>query len=103
MAETDALLYLPGRDVAKLRLATTIPALSPGWQGSFRELLEAAAGLAGPAWAGFRPLRVTKVVAESATVSSIYTLRTRWSSRPTDRYSYAALSPTPTSSWTCED
>ena len=33
VAETDALLYLPGRDVAKLRLATTIPALSPGWRG----------------------------------------------------------------------
>src|SRR4029077_5467076 len=27
---------------------------------------------AGPAWAGFRPLRVSKVVPESATVSSIY-------------------------------
>ena len=73
VAETDALLYLPHRDPAKLRLATTIPALSPGWQGSFRELLAAgaAAGPAGPAWAGFRPLRVTEVVAESTTVSSI--------------------------------
>jgi ferredoxin-NADP reductase/MOSC domain-containing protein YiiM len=73
VAETDALLYLPHRDAAKLRLATTIPALSPGWQGSFRELLaaEGAAGPAGPAWAGFRPLRVTGVVAESTTVSSI--------------------------------
>ena len=52
VAETDALLYLPHRDPAKLRLATTIPALSPGWQGSFRELLdsaaEAAAAPAGP-------------------------------------------------------
>ena len=71
VAETDALLYLPHRDPAKLRLATTIPALSPGWQGSFRELLDSAAGPAGPAWAGFRPLRVTEVVAETATVSSI--------------------------------
>jgi ferredoxin-NADP reductase/MOSC domain-containing protein YiiM len=71
VAETDALLYLPHRDAAKLRLATTIPALSPGWQGSFRELLDSAAGPAGPAWAGFRPLRVTGVVAESTTVSSI--------------------------------
>src|SRR5260370_40830079 len=71
VAETDALLYLPGRDVAKLRLATTIPALSPGWQGSFRDLLEAASPV-GPAWAGFRPLRVTKVGPETATVSSIY-------------------------------
>ncbi len=71
VADTDTLLYLPDRDVAKLRLATTIPALSPGWQGSFRELLDSAAGPAGPAWAGFRPLRVTEVVAESATVTSI--------------------------------
>ncbi len=60
VAETDALLYLPGRDVAKLRLATTIPALSPGWQGSFRELLEAGSDQAEPAWAGFRPLRVDR-------------------------------------------
>ena len=73
VAETDALLYLPGRDVAKLRLATTIPALSPGWQGSFRDLLEQGAAVTpGPAWAGFRPLRVTEVVAESTTVTSIY-------------------------------
>ena len=41
VADTDALLYLPGRDPAKLRLATRIPALSPGWQGSFRDLLAA--------------------------------------------------------------
>ncbi|HEV2257162.1 MAG TPA: MOSC and FAD-binding oxidoreductase domain-containing protein [Streptosporangiaceae bacterium] len=72
VADTDALLYLPDRDVAKLRAALRIPALSPGWQGSFRELLdEAAASPAGPAWAGFRPLRVTEVVAESAAVTSI--------------------------------
>ena len=77
VADTDALLYLPGRDLAKLRLATQIPALSPGWQGSFRELLEAADGgaagpAAEPAWAGFRPLRVSDVVPESADVSSVY-------------------------------
>jgi ferredoxin-NADP reductase/MOSC domain-containing protein YiiM len=73
VADTDALLYLPGRDLAKLKTAVQIPALSPGWQGSFRDLLVAAAdGTPGPAWAGFRPLRVTKVVAETPTVSSIY-------------------------------
>jgi ferredoxin-NADP reductase/MOSC domain-containing protein YiiM/ferredoxin len=44
VADTDALLYLPGRDRAKLRVALTIPALSPGWQGSFRDLLSAAEG-----------------------------------------------------------
>jgi ferredoxin-NADP reductase/MOSC domain-containing protein YiiM len=76
VADTDALLYLPGHDPAKLRVATQIPALSPGWQQSFRELLQpssaAAPGRALPAWAGFRELKVTRVVPESATVSSIY-------------------------------
>ena len=87
VADTDALLYLPGRDTAKLRLAAQIPALSPGWQQSFRELIDAGerGGQAaaappgtepgarpGPAWTGFRPLLVTKVVRETATVSSIY-------------------------------
>ncbi len=77
VTDTDALLYLPGRDPAKLRLAVQIPALSPGWQQSFRELIDAAPGTEpgagpGPAWTGFRPLRVTKVVRETATVSSFY-------------------------------
>jgi ferredoxin-NADP reductase/MOSC domain-containing protein YiiM/ferredoxin len=78
VADTDALLYLPHKDPAKLRLALEIPALSPGWQGSFRDLLQAAESAAaspvpaGPAWPGFRPLRVTKVVHESETVSSVY-------------------------------
>ena len=44
VADTDALLYLPGRDQDKLRVAVQIPALSPGWQGSFRDLLAAAGG-----------------------------------------------------------
>ena len=81
VADTDALLYLPGRDQDKLRVAVQIPALSPGWRGSFRDLLAAAEGDgsagtpspgAGPAWPAFRELRVTKVVREDATVSSIY-------------------------------
>jgi len=87
VADTDALLYLPGRDPAKLHAAVQIPALSPGWQGSFRDLLAAAQGAAQgtdtaapsaeqagakPAWAGFRQLRVSKVVAETAAVRSIY-------------------------------
>jgi ferredoxin-NADP reductase/MOSC domain-containing protein YiiM len=71
VAAVDALLYLPDRDPAVLRRATQIPALSPGWQASFHELLEAPAP-AEPSWAGFRPLEVTEVVPESATVSSIY-------------------------------
>ena len=87
VADTDALLYLPGHDPDKLRVALQIPALSPGWQDSFRDLLAAAEGHGaggtpppgtepaarpGPAWPAFRKLRVTKVVAESAQVSSIY-------------------------------
>ena len=81
VADTDALLYLPGRDPGKLQLALQIPALSPGWQGSFRDLVAAADGDgtagtppsgAGPAWPAFRELRVAKVVRESAAVSSIY-------------------------------
>ncbi len=71
VADTDALLYLPGRDPAKLRVALRIPALSPGWQGSFRDLL-ADAENPGPAWPAFRQLRVTKVVRETAKVVSIY-------------------------------
>jgi ferredoxin-NADP reductase/MOSC domain-containing protein YiiM/ferredoxin len=79
VADTDALLYLPGHDPAKLRVALRIPALSPGWQGSFRDLLAAAedAGSGSssstePAWPGFRKLRVAKVVRETDQVSSIY-------------------------------
>ncbi|MEV5910480.1 MOSC and FAD-binding oxidoreductase domain-containing protein [Streptomyces chartreusis] len=79
VAETDALLYLPGRDIEKLHRAVRIPALSPGWLGSFQELLavaehgDTAAEAAGgePAWEGFRGLRVASVVQETATVSSI--------------------------------
>ena len=85
VADTDALLYLPGRDLAKLKQAVQIPALSPGWQQSFHDLLAAPAGPGTapppgtepvpsppPAWAGFRPLRVARVVRETAAVSSIY-------------------------------
>ena len=36
VAEVDALLYLPGHDRDELARALRIPALSPGWQGSFR-------------------------------------------------------------------
>ena len=81
VAETDALLYFPGHDPAKLRVAVQIPALSPGWQQSFHDLLagdkgEGLVAEAGPpvppAWSGFQPLRVTKVVPEAPTVESIY-------------------------------
>lgn len=80
VAETDALLYLPGRTRQQLLRALRIPALSPGWQASFRALLEEQpgsgnAGLAvtspPPAWPGFRQLTVAAVSRESDSVISI--------------------------------
>ena len=87
VADIDALLYLPHHDPATLRRALRIPALSPGWQDSFRDLLAAAEGAGRaaappvgtepaprprPAWAGFGELRVDRVIQETAQVSSIY-------------------------------
>nr|WP_062339786.1 MOSC and FAD-binding oxidoreductase domain-containing protein [Herbidospora sakaeratensis] len=72
VTEADALLYLPGpRDPARLRAALANPALSPGWQGSFRDLLAARAP-AQPGWPGFRPLAVTRVRRESEDTVSFY-------------------------------
>ncbi|MFI5733276.1 MOSC domain-containing protein [Kribbella sp. NPDC051587] len=70
VADTDALLYLPNRDLEKLKVAVTIPALSPGWQGSFQDLLRGSTAVK-PAWTGFRQLLVTDVIAESPSVSSV--------------------------------
>src|SRR3954447_25156333 len=65
-AEGDALLSLPGHPRQQLLRALRIDALSPGWQGSFRALLDGGNGNAGlavtsppPAWRGFRRLTVT--------------------------------------------
>jgi ferredoxin-NADP reductase/MOSC domain-containing protein YiiM/ferredoxin len=80
VAEADALLYLPGHPRQQLLRALRIPALSPGWQASFRALLEEApgsgnAGLAitspPPSWAGFRQLTAAAVTRESDSVISI--------------------------------
>jgi ferredoxin-NADP reductase/ferredoxin len=80
IAEVDALLYLPGHSRQQLLRALRIPALSPGWQGSFRALLdeEPGSGNAGlvaasppPAWGGFLPLFVTAISRESDSVISI--------------------------------
>ena len=80
VAEIDALLYLPKRSRRDLERALRIPALSEGWKGSFRELVEreAAAQSPGsttdgepPAWPGFRSLVVRSLHAESAEVISI--------------------------------
>jgi len=73
VAEIDALLYLPGHARRDLTRALRIPALSEGWQGSFRELLERApdAEVARPAWEGMRSMRVTAIDRESTTVISV--------------------------------
>ena len=94
VADTDALLYLPGKDPAKLRTALQIPALSPGWQASFRDLMAEAESKStatapreseAPAWPAFRELRVAEVVRESATVCSIYLAAADGSSLPAAR------------------
>jgi ferredoxin-NADP reductase/MOSC domain-containing protein YiiM/ferredoxin len=80
VAEVDALLYLPGHPRQQLLRALRVPALSPGWQGSFRALLDgdSGAGNAGlavtsppPAWPGFRRLTVAGIERESDSVISI--------------------------------
>jgi ferredoxin-NADP reductase/MOSC domain-containing protein YiiM len=81
----NALLYLDGHhDPELLRRALRIPALSPGWQGSFRALLDEQtrgapgggnAGLAPtappPGWQGFRPLRVAAKRSETTSIVSL--------------------------------
>jgi ferredoxin-NADP reductase/MOSC domain-containing protein YiiM len=80
VAEVDALLYLPGHPRQQLLRALRMPALSPGWQASFRALVdgEPGSGNAGltaasppPAWPGFRRLTVTAIERESDSVISI--------------------------------
>jgi ferredoxin-NADP reductase len=84
VAEINALLYLPDHARARLERALRIEALSPGWRGSFEQLLQSGtaaegsgnAGLA-PAAAryaaapGFRKLAVTSIRDESADVISL--------------------------------
>ena len=81
VAEVDGLLYLPGHPRDRIARALRIPALSPGWQASFRAILDepgTGAGNAGlvatappPAWRGFRPLRVSGIRRESAGIISV--------------------------------
>ncbi len=84
VADVDALLYLPGRDPALVEKALRLPALSPGWRGSFEALAAADGATAGnvglndaaggppAAWAGFRPHEVVNVVHETSTVVSLH-------------------------------
>ncbi len=86
VADMDALLYLSGPNRKQLARALRIPALSRGWRGSLRAILEKEtgggsvtgnAGLAPesgppPAWPGFRPLKVSRIEKESASVLSLW-------------------------------
>lgn len=74
----NALLYLPHHPREELERAMRIGALSPGWQASFRALLEGGPGNAGlapmvaghGASPGFSPMRVVQIIHESADVLS---------------------------------
>ena len=80
VAEVSTLLYLPGHPRQQLLRALRIPALSPGWQASFRALLDRGSGSGNvglvtaspaPAWIGFRRLEVAGIRRESSSVISI--------------------------------
>jgi ferredoxin-NADP reductase/MOSC domain-containing protein YiiM len=84
VAEANALLYLSAHSPDQLRRALNIPALSPGWQASFRAMLEKeegglSTGNTGlsptreppPAWSGFRRLQVSHMNRESSSVLSL--------------------------------
>ncbi|HEY8333241.1 MAG TPA: MOSC domain-containing protein, partial [Tardiphaga sp.] len=99
VAEIDALLYRPGHPRSGLDRALRIPALSAGWRASLQALLAqeqngVTTGNAGlgpasgppPAWAGFRPLRVSRKVRESGSVMSLVL-------EPTDELPLSAALP----------
>ncbi|HWT49183.1 MAG TPA: MOSC and FAD-binding oxidoreductase domain-containing protein [Mycobacterium sp.] len=80
VADVDALLYLPNRNIAQLRKVVDVPALSPGWEQSFRDMLQSHEGSVAetappvgvePGWNGFRSLRVSAIRRESPRVMSI--------------------------------
>jgi ferredoxin-NADP reductase/MOSC domain-containing protein YiiM len=100
VAEVNALLYMPGHPRSELEKALRIPALSAGWRDAFRALLDreqTGEGMTGnpglmpasgspPAWAGFRPLRVSQKNRESSNVTSLVL-------EPTDENSLRAAQP----------
>jgi ferredoxin-NADP reductase/MOSC domain-containing protein YiiM/ferredoxin len=84
VAEIDSLLYTANHDLNRIAIAALIPALSPGWKGSFDGFLQADKngihngnpGLtpsisSPPAWDGFRWVRVVAVHRETHEVASV--------------------------------
>jgi ferredoxin-NADP reductase/MOSC domain-containing protein YiiM/ferredoxin len=90
VAQVDALLYLPDKSRPLLERALRVPALSEGWKGSFRELL--VKHEAPPAWPGFKPLRVTEIRRESATIRS-FTLEAAGAKASPGQYLTLRLGP----------
>ena len=84
VAEIDSLLYSAKHDLKRIASAARIPALSPGWKGSFEGFLLAERnGIHGgnpgltsrvsslPAWDGFRWVKVVDVHRETSEVTSV--------------------------------
>jgi len=67
----NALLYKPGRPADQLEKALRIPALSTGWQTSFKTLLEPTQSGSPPRVGRFPPLRVCGKQRESGSVTSL--------------------------------
>jgi ferredoxin-NADP reductase/MOSC domain-containing protein YiiM/ferredoxin len=95
VAEIDSLLYTQNHDLSRIAIATRIPALSPGWKGSFDAFLQAGKdgihngnpGLTPsssslPAWDGFRWAKVVAVHRETSEVASIVLAELNGSSLP---------------------
>jgi ferredoxin-NADP reductase/MOSC domain-containing protein YiiM len=91
VVDVDALLYLPDRNLEQLRKIVDVPALSPGWQQSFNDMLKAHENATAatappigvePGWNGFRTLRVSAIRRESPQVMSIRLQATDQSSLP---------------------
>ena len=80
VADVDALMYLPNRNIDQLRRVVDLPALSRGWARTFEGLLAEHEGSprrsapaigVEPGWSGFRPLRVSAECRETPQVLSI--------------------------------
>jgi ferredoxin-NADP reductase/MOSC domain-containing protein YiiM/ferredoxin len=84
VAEIDSLLYTANHDLNRMAIAARIPALSPGWKGSFDGFLQSGKngihngnpGLTPPisslpAWEGFRWVKVAEVKRETHEVVSV--------------------------------